>query len=105
MEDTWWHFSQTWKEEVIQPPSHGQGRRKRTLSFSRSRHLMDYPKVVAFLSAGPGREQRCEERIYTFLAREAKCTALDFDAAAEMAEEVMARARHGGSNTPAASSG
>eukprot|EP00969_Alexandrium_andersonii_P015656 684969-Alexandrium_andersonii.AAC.1 len=44
METIWWHFSETWKNEVVQEQR--QGRRKRTLSFSRSRHLMDYAKVV-----------------------------------------------------------
>eukprot|EP00969_Alexandrium_andersonii_P132209 5846299-Alexandrium_andersonii.AAC.1 len=66
---------------------------------------MDYSKVVASLSAAPGHEQRCEARIYTFLAQEAKCTALDFEAAAEMAEDVVAKANPDGPFMPAASSG
>eukprot|EP00969_Alexandrium_andersonii_P178722 7902064-Alexandrium_andersonii.AAC.1 len=62
---------------------------------------MDYAKVVAFLSAGKGQEQRCEERMHAFLAKEAKCIAMDFEAAAAMAEEVMAEARPGGPSAPA----
>eukprot|EP00969_Alexandrium_andersonii_P094512 4175659-Alexandrium_andersonii.AAC.1 len=67
MERLWWQFSEAWKKV------HGRG--GRTLSFGRSRHLTDYPKVVAYLS-GP-----TVGAIARFLEQEALHVAEDFEAA------------------------
>eukprot|EP00969_Alexandrium_andersonii_P357331 15448550-Alexandrium_andersonii.AAC.1 len=80
METTWWHFSKAWKSEVVQG-------RARALSFSRSRHLSDFAKVVAFLSTGSGQERERERRMNAFLDQEADCTAMDYEAAIALAEE------------------
>eukprot|EP00969_Alexandrium_andersonii_P111475 4922916-Alexandrium_andersonii.AAC.1 len=82
METAWWHFSKAWKEEV----THCGGR---VLSFSRSRHLTDFSKVVAYLSTT--RDWRsCGRRMNEFLEREAASVAMDYDAAVKMADEAKA---------------